>query len=251
MERFLGGPFGPIATGLESPNCARVGVSGPPTLQETSKWPPEEMPELFLTQASVVLLAQHHNILDFEPHRLADRGVVPPDWKVQTSATSPFQADIAYDNGVTLEATPVRLAIGGLADTTLAHEVASAYVKAFPLLAYGALGLNVQIAAKLAIDPTTWLTSLVSSADKVGGSVIKVTLCGTVQGNVSFQLELSSGAVKRDDAPEGDDVVILDFNIHHPKGLTAEGLCEAIQRWPEYFNFIDSTVQSLVGDRDA
>ena len=241
----------PIATGLEWPNCARVDHSGPPTLQETPRWPPEEMPELFLTQASVVLLAQHHNLLDFEPHRLADCGVVPPEWKVQTSTTSPFQADIAYDNGVTLEATPVRLAIGGTADTTLVHEVASAYVKAFPLLAYGALGLNVQIAAKLAVDPATWLTSQVSSAGKVSGSVIKMTLRGTVRADVSFQLELSSGVVKRDGDTDGDDVVILDFNIHHPKGLTAEGLCEAIQRWPEYFSFVDSTVQSLVGDGDA
>lgn len=206
------------------------------------------MAELFLTQSSIVLLARDHNIWNIDPHRLVDHGVVPLTWNVRECSLFPLEAKVAYEDGVTIEATAQRLTVGSLGDPSDVREVAVAYIRAFPRLAFGALGLNVQVAAKLNAEPHEWLRSQARPAETVpGSSVDSITLHGNFEGDVLFRIELNGGAVQRGEDDEPEDVVLIDFNIHHPSGLTVDALCEAIERWPDYLQFIDSTVKSLVG----
>ena len=206
------------------------------------------MTDFFVGQVAIVIVAEHHNIFDVDPHRLEQSRVVPAEWRIRESTMSPLQASITYANGVTIEATPVRLTISDIADLGDVTDIALGYIKAFPRLAYRELGLNIQMGARVADTPHQWLTSQVKAAEAIDSSVARITLRGSLTEDILVQIDINSGVVQRESAESEEQVVILDFNIHHPRGLTAEGLCEAIEAWPSHAEALDDTVKKLMGD---
>lgn len=210
------------------------------------------MTDFFLGQAAIVIIADHHNVFEIDPHRLEERGVVPTEWEIRESMMSPLKAVISYENGVTIEATPTRLDIADVADTQDISDIALAYLNAFPRLAYRELGLNMQLGAKVSVPPRQWLTSQARSAKAVDASVSRMTLQAKLNERAIMQIEISSGtAVQRNaDDPQEHEVLVMDVNIHHPKGLPAEGLSQAVRAWPDYSKILDATVKSIIGEQE-
>lgn len=114
-----------------------------------------------LIQFSAVVVAKDHNPSILNKDFLAFQKIVPEDWELaQTISTPPF-AQVRYDNGVaiTVEQNKLQVTDLGVEDDPLASkapDIAAAYVKTLPHVRYLSVGLNIQTAIEMT-SPETYL----------------------------------------------------------------------------------------------
>ena len=110
-----------------------------------------EKPRLVLRTVSVVVNAEFHNPSILNPDFLVSREIVPADWTVLETVTTPTLSVVRYENGVTWTVNPAQLTITqptgpDFADNCDVHRLASLYLEKLPYVPYRSLGLNCEIA---------------------------------------------------------------------------------------------------------
>lgn len=207
-----------------------------------------ENPPVSLHSVSVVVTAQFHNPSILNPDFLTSREVVPADWKVAETLTTPPVSVVKYENGVEWSVDQSRLTVAekggpGFGDGYWVHQLAVEYLRKLPHVPYRSLGLNCQVSTPLS-NPQRWLierfgASWLSEERAVLGMTPKFALDA---GDAVCYVSVA-------DAPKDGERVVLDCNMHHQGPLDIDGMCAAIERWPERQTFILSALAMLLGSQ--
>ena len=209
-----------------------------------------ENPRVSLHSVSVVVTAQFHNPSILNPDFLASREIVPADWKVAETLTTPPVSVVKYENGVEWSVDQSRLTVAeqsgpGFGDSYRVHPLVIAYLRKLPHVPYRSLGLNCQV-SKSQANPQQWLierfgAKWLSDEPAVLGMTPKFALDA---GDAVCQIGI-------DDAPASGERLALECNMHHQGPLDMNGLCAAIESWPERQTFILSALDMLLGSEQT
>ena len=207
-----------------------------------------EDPPISLHSVSVVVTAQFHNPSILNPDFLASREIVPADWKVAETLTTPPVSIVKYENGVEWSVDQSRLTVAEqsgpeFGNSYRVHRLVIAYLRKLPHVPYRSLGLNCQV-SKPQANPQRWLierfgVKWLSDAPAVLGMTPKFALDA---GDAVCQIGIG-------DAPKNSERIVLECNMHHQGHLDVDGLCAAIERWPERQTFILSALAMLLGSQ--
>ena len=205
-----------------------------------------EHPRVSLHSVSVVVTAQFHNPSILNPDFLASREIVPADWKVAETLTTPPVSVVKYENGVEWSVDQSRLTVAeqsgpGFGDSYRVHPLVIAYLRKLPHVPYRSLGLNCQV-SKSQANPQRWLierfgAKWLSDEPAVLGMTPKFALDA---GDAVCRIGIG-------DAPKSGERIALECNMHHQGPLEVNGLCAAIERWPERQTSILSALATLLG----
>ena len=209
-----------------------------------------ENPHASLHSVSVVVTAQFHNPSILNPDFLASREIVPGDWAVAETLTTPPVSVVKYENGVEWSVDQSRLTVAekngpGFGDSYRVHNLVIAYLQRLPHVPYRSLGLNCLVSI-LQADPRRWMI------ERFGAGWLRDE--PTVLG-MTPKLALDAGDavchVSVADAPKDGKRLVLDCNMHHEGPLDVDGMCAAIERWPERQTFIRSALAMLIGSEQT
>ncbi len=203
-----------------------------------------EHPQFEPRTVSVVVTAEFHNPSILNPDFLATREIVPADWTVAETLTTPTFATVKYRNGVILAVDPSRLTVEEDAGPRLevayrSHDIACRYLEALPHVPYHSLGLNCLMSVRHA-DPARWLVerfvpARLRSAALSGIRPTFVLLAEGAVCHIAFQ----------DTEEDGESRIAADCNVHHAGPLDAESIRQAMTRWPERAEFIQSSLTAF------
>ena len=204
---------------------------------------------------NVVVTAEFHNPSILNPDFLASQKIVPPDWTVTESITTPPVSIVRYSKGKGIQwmVDQSTLAVTEFCESPFRdhydiYQLVQAYLDKLPHVPYRSLGLNWTVSLKRT-EPEKWITerflkpgSWVGSDPKLLGMLPKFTV--DVDGAVC-DLTLRAGNV-----PTGgdgvDDAVTIDCNVHHAEPLGMDTIREAINRWPARQDFVVSALDKLL-----
>ena len=199
-----------------------------------------------LHNVSVVVTAEYHNPSILNPDFLVSSGIVPEDWTVAETLTTPSVSVVKYTNGIAWTVDQSRLTVTedcgpAFRDQYKSHSLVTAYLKRLPHVSYRGLGLNCQVST-LQRDPKRWLVERFAvdwlrDDPQVRGMRPAFALnAGDAECNITLAEDT------RDDSP----CVVAECNLHHPGPLDVGGLRAAIARWAERQQFIVSTLGRLL-----
>ena len=197
-----------------------------------------------LRSVSVVVTAEFHNPSILNPDFLRIRGIVPQDWNVAETITTPPISVVKYDNGVEWTVDQSRLTVAEssgpeFGDTYRVHGLVVNYLRQLPHVPYRSLGLNCQVRTPQT-NPQRWLI------EQFGASWLRNE--PTVRGmRPQFALDAEGTVcqIRVADTPNEGGQILSDCNMHH-KGLSdIDALCAAIERWPERQTFILRVLTTL------
>ena len=207
-----------------------------------------ENPPFSLHSVSVVVTAQFHNPSILNPDFLVSREIVPADWTVAETLTTPPVSVVKYKNGVEWSVDQSRLTVAekngpAFVDSYRVHQLVIEYLRKLPHVPYRSLGLNCQVSA-LQTNSQRWLierfaANWLSEERTVLGMTPKFALDA---GDAVCHISVA-------DAPKDGKRVVLDCNMHHQGPLGVDGLCGAIERWPERQRFIGAALAMLLGSQ--
>ena len=209
-----------------------------------------ENPRFSLHSVSVVVTAQFHNPSILNPDFLVSREIVPADWTVAETLTTPPVSVAKYENGVEWSVDQSRLTVAeksgpAFGDSYRVHGLVIAYLQKLPHVPYRSLGLNCQVSTPQA-NPQRWLierfgAEWLSDESAVLGMTPKFAFDA---GDAVCQISIG-------DAPKNGERIALECNMHHQGPLDVDGLCAAIERWPERQTFILSALALLLGSQQT
>ena len=203
-----------------------------------------------LHSVSVVVTAQFHNPSILNPDFLVSRQIVPKDWAVAETLTTPPVSVVKYENRVEWSVDQSRLTVAeksgpAFEESYRVHQLVVAYLQKLPHVPYRSLGLNCQVSTPQS-NPQRWLT------ERFGASwlrdeprVLRMTP------KFSFDAGDAVCHVSVVDAPKNGGRVVLDCNMHHQGPLDVDGMCAAIERWPERQTFIVAALAMLLGSQQT
>ena len=205
-----------------------------------------ENPRFSLDSVSVVVTAEFHNPSILNPDFLRFHEIVPADWNVVETITTPPISVVRYDGGVGWTVDQSRLTVSeksgpAFVETYRVHQLAVTYLQRLPHVPYRSLGLNCQVTTRQE-NPQRWLIERFG-ASWLGGE-------RTVRGmRPKFELDAGDAVCQISivDAPDKGGQVVSDCNVHHQGPLDVDGLCAAIERWPERQTFILTALAALFG----
>ncbi len=203
-------------------------------------------PSVRLHSVSVVVTAEFHNPSILNPDFLVSRGIVPADWSVAETLTTPAVSVVKYTNGIAWTVDQSRLTVTencgpAFRDHYESHDLVTTYLDRLPHVPYRGLGLNCQ-ASTLQHDPRRWLVERFAvdwlrNDPRVRGLKPALALnAEDAECNITFT------EATRDDSP----CVAAECNLHHAGPLDVDGLRAAIARWPERQRFIVSSLRRLL-----
>ena len=210
-----------------------------------------------LTSVSVVVTANHHNPSILTPDFLTAQGIVPQDWEVLDSMTTPGVSAIHYSERLqwTLDQGALRIVEpceGAFQDRYEVHDLATRYIDKVRVVPYRSLGLNCQVWTPLK-DPGRWLTERFLSTEFQTPNLINLRMeprfsFGSNQAvpDAIVNLSVNSGQVERP-GEHPVDAAIIDCNVHHPGPLDAERLISAIGQWAVHQDAIKEALYLLFG----
>ena len=205
-----------------------------------------ENPRFALHSVSVVVTAEFHNPSILNPDFLKIHEVVPADWTVAEALTTPPVSVVKYNNGVEWTLDQSRLTVAeksgpGFADTYRIHQLVVGYLRRLPHVPYRSLGLNCQVSARQA-SPQRWLIERFGASWLGDEPMIR-------EMRPKFALDAGNGVchISLVDAPNSSERIILDCNVHHQAPSGVDGLCAAIERWPESQTFVRGALATLFG----
>ncbi len=209
------------------------------------------MTTLEYSEISAVSTANAHNPTILNPDFLSNQGVVPADWQVAETFTTPPLSIVRYLNGVVFEARPDKLIItesvnNDRAATPQVFDLMKKYVVLLPYTPYIAAGLNCKVSVKTshpaeAILKRFVLPEAISECDITGVRLRVTTGCET---DAKLFVEIDEGLLKRaEDDSNGE--VIYSCNFHHDTFDTTEDLSQILDNWGIYKPFLDEYIPKL------
>ncbi len=210
-----------------------------------------------LTSISVVVTANNHNPSILTPEFLVSQGIVPPDWEVLDSMTTPGFSAVNYKERLQwiLDQGALRIiesCEGAFRDSYEVHELATRYIDRVRVVPYRSLGLNCQICL-LIEDSEQWITKRFLSTDVQSQNIRDLNLeprflfsASPIIPGAIINLSVRSGEVASSDE-EWNDAAIIDCNVHHQGPLEADSLISAIDQWTTHQDSIRSALGVLFG----
>lgn len=213
---------------------------------------PKNRPYLLGT-VNVVITANNHNPLFLDPNALASKKIVPTDWTVLESGTTPEAALIRYANGVEWLIDQSRLQISescdhSFKDDYLIYGLADAYLEKVPRVPYQNLGLNYLVT--FAQDnPRQWLLerfvpSYLRSKNNIDVFAMLPRMffdMGSTLRSIC-KLEINIGSTQ---GQSDNDAIVININIDHGGPLNADNMRAAIGLWKEKQDFLISTLDAI------
>ena len=202
-----------------------------------------------LHNVSVVVTAEFHNPSILNPDFLASHGIVPEDWTVAETVTTPPVSVVKYENGISWTVDQSRLTITEncgptFQDSYRVHALVDTYLEKLPHVPYRELGLNYQLST-LQSDPGSWIVAQFAAdwlRHKPGVCGMKSALTLDM-GDALCNIAFADGT--RDNSP----CVAAECNVHHRGRLDMADLRAAIARWPERQEFVASTLDWLLEEK--
>ena len=197
--------------------------------------------DLWLHSVSVVILANAHNPSILSPSFLESNGIVPKDWKVVETATTPAMSFIRYDNGVQWTVDQQRLTIIDKCNISFyekydgrIHQLAKSYVEKLPHVSYLDLGLNC-VVSTVRKNPQQWVTDQFLKTNSYGAKLTMTPKFSIELDGHVLNLEIVSGSTSHNNNSNNDNPpsnsVIAHCNFHYDKLSDSALLCEKISGW--------------------
>ncbi len=208
-------------------------------------------PRVRLHSVSVVVTAEFHNPSILNPHFLVSHGIVPEDWTVTETLTTPPVSVVKYANGIAWTVDQSRLTVTEncgpvFGDSYRSHALVDAYLQRLPHVPYRALGLNCQV-SMLASNPRRWLIARFAVEWLQHNRMIRGM-------RPAFSLDADDAVCHIsfvDAARDGVPCVDAECNMHHEGPLDVDGLRAGIASWPKRQAFLVSILDTLLGDQDT
>lgn len=203
---------------------------------------------LRLETVSVVVTAEYHNPSILNADFLKSHNIVPTDWTVAETLTTPALSVVKYANGVEWNVDQSRLIVAetkGLAfgHASECHQLMTKYLGVLPHVPYRALGLNCRVSV-FQDAPRRWLV------DRFGANWLRndAQVRGTKL-TVALEAEAAICNVTLDGAKRNEQpCVVADCNLHHESLLDVRALQDAIAQWPARSQFIVAALDRLLLD---
>lgn len=175
---------------------------------------------LSVDQVSVVLSAHVHNPSIINPDFLKSSRIVPTDWTVTETITTPGFSQTDFENGIGLTVDEARCVIretivGDFRKSYRAHAVARAYIRTLPHVPYSAVGLNwlVRLPRRNSkawlltrfLRPGSWL----KADPAISGATIRFEI--EYRGSTCFLVVAAAGPRGSGD----EDKIVVDANFHY------------------------------------
>ena len=208
----------------------------------------------FLRSVSVVVTAEFHNPSIINPDFLKSKLIVSQDSKVIETITSPALSVAVFEDGIHCTVEQLKLTVTEVCgqsfqDHYRVQTFVLAYLDALPHIPYRSLGLNSMV-CKVRTDPEKWITDrFLKGGPWQRGAISTLRMVpkfSVGMGEATCNLSFETGQVKTQSGGS-DDAVIVNINMHHEGPLDAEGMRNAIDRWPEKQEFTISAVDILLG----
>jgi hypothetical protein len=209
-----------------------------------------ENPAFSLHSVSVVVTAQFHNPSILNPDFLVSREIVPADWTVAETLTTPPVSVVKYENGIEWSVDQSRLTVAeksgpAFGDSYRVHPLVAAYLRVLRHVPYRSLGLNCQVSTPQS-NPQRWLI------ERFGASWLsdEPTVLGMTP---KFALDAGDAVchISVVDTPKNGERLVLDCNMHHGGTLDVDGLCAAIERWSERQTYVVTALAVLLGSQQT
>ncbi len=201
----------------------------------------------------VVVMAEEHEPTMLSPRFLAEKEIVPNDWKAAQSITNPFESAVRYEKAM-LKMSSSRFEVEGLSDGSFkesyaAHSIVADYVSKMPHTPYRSLGLNCRVLIR-ADNPEQWLSQrfLCPNLWRNGnpeGHIEKADFTVPMDDGLSCEFSFTSGNLNNEQS-ESEKIVVVTVNIDHPGALNTGLIREAIRRWPKRQELIRVTLDKIL-----
>ncbi len=209
----------------------------------------------WLHSVSVVVTAEFHNPSILNQDFLVAEGIVPKDWEVVETITTPPLSIVRFSNNIQWTVIQESLIVAEECESTFrdgyrVHNLARVYLEKLPHVPYRSLGLNCVVS--IAYDnPQQWLIERFLNPEVRFESeplVLSMLPKFTFDvGDALLYLTMNEKSLRRGkDSPE--NAVVIDCNVHHEGPLNSAELREAIERWPACQDTILTVLQRLIGD---
>ena len=204
-----------------------------------------EHPVFNLKSVAVVVAARFHNPSILNPDFLVRQGIVPEDWKVGETVTTPAVSVVKYDNGVEWLVDQSRLTITesagpGFGNNYRVHQIAEAYIRKLPYVPYRSLDLHFKVVMHEP-DPQRRLIERFGAKWLENDSAV-------IWMRPKFKLEAADAQLYVDIADDSESgQIVSNCVVHHEGPLDTEQLCRAITQWPNRQEFVLSSITRLLG----
>lgn len=213
------------------------------------------MSELEIVNESVVLVANSHDPAILNPDFLQKNDIVPSEWEVRETFTTPALSRVAYDSGCVWEVNPQRNIVqqnqeGELDAAHSPHKMATKYIETLPHVRYQAIGLNMRIFSPMD-NPVAWIKSNILKYSGPTGSPFRLRSAGV---NLNFELEdenvecnLQLAHARETPTEESKKGLVMDFNLHVPAPFdSVDAMREILGKWPDRRSAMSNLAQSLL-----
>lgn len=207
---------------------------------------------MILTSVGVVLLGESNNPTILNPDFLA-RHVLPasPDSAnlSQPPLCTPVLAQVAYDNGVTVQSEPQRILFEQGAPTptlsrTFVAQLALAYVQTVPHVRYTAIGINPVFVVEGGSAYNRFQNALTSAFPMKHDGVVPRMQLKTDYVFPDRRVSIESSEVRRSDEQGGEDLgLMLRTNIH--RDIHASDPDERLQSLSTIIRNADSDISQV------
>ena len=200
-----------------------------------------------LHRVSIVITAESFDSPMLSRDLLVATGIVPANWELGEDGehVGPTGISVDFRNGVEWSMSPTKLSIGRdckgpFEKDYLIHDLAEAYIRTFPYVRYGSLGLNWNTSTSCR-EPERWLTQRflrVGPWMRDGPEIICMKPRFSLDaGEAVCNLDFSPGRRELDDGKH-EDLLTADCNVHYPAKLDVEQRIAAIAQWQDRQDFI-------------
>ena len=200
---------------------------------------------------NVVVVAEYHNPSILDTNFVVSNHIIPKEWKIVETVTSPGFSILKYDNDIQLVADPDRLNISQACNEQFQehnssdiHDIAVRYVDTLPKTPYRKLGLNCTVSITHD-DSLEWITKRFLKADSHTAGFYMMPRFIRDTGESKLKLSFTSKKVS------GQDNIIIDCNVHYDGPFDHKSLRDKIKGWPGHQKDIKGMIGKLLAGYDG
>jgi hypothetical protein len=197
-----------------------------------------------------VVAGKTHNPTILNPDFLTLQRIVPEDWKVAQTITTPPFSMVRYENGISLVVEMEKLQVVDLATdrepgSSHALKVASEYVKTLPHVHYTALGINFQSVTEVPQPETALKERFLkegawdSPAHRVSAAGVRL-IYPLPSGQIALSFDAGTAQGEETDGEATRTVIITNGNFHREcegypsNGQVLDHLDHVVEDWSVY-----------------